>query len=191
MIPVILGTCSMCGKIGSMRANCNCERMARELEYLRNSDAEFKNFHRLLCERFGYVHDPIDWKRDQISLIEYIASQTDISAYTPLARNWLGPGVTYPCGCRSIGTSNEPPWYCNEHNTESRPLAPDLGEKSAKHDAAVTDKAGERGLGYTVFCGVCNLPMTEIEPGKWEHTGECQAINPNAIDPVHARWHRR
>jgi hypothetical protein len=32
---------------------------------------------------------------------------------------------------------------------ESRPLAPNLGEKSAKHDAAVTDKAGERGLGST------------------------------------------
>jgi hypothetical protein len=39
-------------------------------------DAEFKNFHRLLCERFGYVHDPIDWRRDQLSLIEHIATQT-------------------------------------------------------------------------------------------------------------------
>lgn len=34
----------------------------------------FKNFHRVLCERFGYVHDEIDWRRDQISLIEHIAS---------------------------------------------------------------------------------------------------------------------
>jgi hypothetical protein len=34
---------------------------------------EFKNFHRLLCERFGYGHDPIDWQRDQLSLIEHIA----------------------------------------------------------------------------------------------------------------------
>jgi hypothetical protein len=69
--------------------------------------------------------------------------------YDEMKANWLGPGVTYPCGCRSIGTSNEPPWYCNEHNTESRPLAPDLGEKSSKHDAEVTDKDGERGLGFT------------------------------------------
>ena len=38
---------------------------------------------------------------------------------------------------------------CSSAQTESRPLAPDLGEKSAKHDAAVTDKAGERGLGFT------------------------------------------
>jgi len=35
---------------------------------------EFKNFHRLLCERFGYVHDDSDWKRDQASLIEWIAN---------------------------------------------------------------------------------------------------------------------
>lgn len=34
---------------------------------------DFKNFHRLLCERFGYVHDEKDWERDQVSLIEYIA----------------------------------------------------------------------------------------------------------------------
>ncbi|CAE6967732.1 hypothetical protein [Paraburkholderia domus] len=33
----------------------------------------FKNFHRLLCERFNYVHDEKDWRRDQLSLIEHIA----------------------------------------------------------------------------------------------------------------------
>ncbi len=37
--------------------------------------AVFKNFHRLLCERFGYVHDPKDWERDQLSLIEHIAKR--------------------------------------------------------------------------------------------------------------------
>jgi hypothetical protein len=41
-----------------------------------NDDSHrFKNFHRLLCERFGYVHDEKDWRRDQISLIEWIAKQ--------------------------------------------------------------------------------------------------------------------
>jgi hypothetical protein len=25
----------------------------------------------------------------------------------------------------------------------------------------------------TVVCGVCNVPMTEITPGKWQHTGDC------------------
>ena len=40
-----------------------------------DSDHEFKNFHRLLCDRFGYTHDDVDWKRDQISLIEWIAKQ--------------------------------------------------------------------------------------------------------------------
>ncbi|BFG80921.1 hypothetical protein PTKU46_89550 [Paraburkholderia terrae] len=40
------------------------------------AEHEFKNFHRLLCERFGYFHDDKDWRRDQASLIEWIASQT-------------------------------------------------------------------------------------------------------------------
>jgi hypothetical protein len=34
----------------------------------------FQNFHRSLCERFGMVHDPVDWWRDQASLEEHIAS---------------------------------------------------------------------------------------------------------------------
>ena len=37
--------------------------------------ANFKNFHRSLCERFGYYHDEIDWQRDQVSLEEHIATQ--------------------------------------------------------------------------------------------------------------------
>lgn len=37
--------------------------------------ASFKNFHRSLCERFGYFHDEIDWQRDQASLEEHIAAQ--------------------------------------------------------------------------------------------------------------------
>lgn len=36
----------------------------------------FKNFHRLLCERFDYCHDEKDWQRDQLSLIEWIAKRT-------------------------------------------------------------------------------------------------------------------
>ena len=38
---------------------------------------QFKNFHRLLCERFGYCHDEKDWRRDQVSLIEHIAALTE------------------------------------------------------------------------------------------------------------------
>ena len=37
----------------------------------------FKNFHRLLCERFGYGHDEKDWQRDQVSLIEFIAGKAE------------------------------------------------------------------------------------------------------------------
>lgn len=36
---------------------------------------DFKNFHRNLCDRFGYHHDPVDWKRDQVSLEEHIAGR--------------------------------------------------------------------------------------------------------------------
>lgn len=39
----------------------------------RDDTHAFKNFHRLLCERFGYTHDEVDWRRDQVSLIEWIA----------------------------------------------------------------------------------------------------------------------
>lgn len=41
------------------------ERLVRE-------EHEFKNFHRMLCERFDYQHDERDWKRDQVSLVEHI-----------------------------------------------------------------------------------------------------------------------
>lgn len=41
----------------------------------------FKNFHRMLCERFGYTHDEVDWKRDQVSLLEFIAqAQAPVAA---------------------------------------------------------------------------------------------------------------
>jgi len=39
----------------------------------------FQNFHRLLCARFGYVHDESDWRRDQLSLVEHIARQAQPS----------------------------------------------------------------------------------------------------------------
>ncbi len=45
-----------------------------------DGDHEFKNFHRHLCEHFGYTHDEIDWKRDQVSLIEWIAKQVNPAA---------------------------------------------------------------------------------------------------------------
>jgi hypothetical protein len=57
----------------------NAIRKARSAP-LQDSDHEFKNFHRLLCERFGYTHDEVDWKRDQISLIEWIAKQVKPAA---------------------------------------------------------------------------------------------------------------
>ena len=55
------------------------------------ADAEhrFKNFHRLLCERFDYTHDEIDWKRDQVSLIEHIAKKIAAPrAAVPAPKGW-------------------------------------------------------------------------------------------------------
>lgn len=48
---------------------------AATLRQQAEADHDFKNFHRLLCERFGYAHDEKDWRRDQVSLIEWIARQ--------------------------------------------------------------------------------------------------------------------
>lgn len=70
----------------------------------------FKNFHRLLCERFGYVHDENDWQRDQLSLIEHIAQRASapppagppfsvrwaigqLLDELPQRRDWLNPDV--------------------------------------------------------------------------------------------------
>ena len=41
---------------------------------------DFKNFHRQLCARFGYVHDEQFWWRDLVSLIEHIASKAQPAA---------------------------------------------------------------------------------------------------------------
>ena len=45
---------------------------------------DFKNFHRQLCARFGYVHDEQFWWRDLVSLIEHIASKAQ-PAVEPVA----------------------------------------------------------------------------------------------------------
>ena len=49
--------------------------MTDTTEQKKQAEAGFKNFHRSLCERFGYYHDEIDWQRDQVSLEEHIATQ--------------------------------------------------------------------------------------------------------------------
>jgi hypothetical protein len=54
--------------------------------------AGFKNFHRSLCARFGYVHDELYWFRDQVSLEEHIAAlkaqPTDVDALMALADDY-------------------------------------------------------------------------------------------------------
>lgn len=64
-----------------------------------NDSHDFKNFHRLLCERFGYAHDEKDWLRDQLSLIEWIAKQSAGVPGTPGA-SWRANGEPDPHGDR-------------------------------------------------------------------------------------------
>jgi hypothetical protein len=61
-------------------------------------DQDFKNFHRLLCERFGYTHDERDWRRDQLSLIEHIAGRAAVSP------DATGKAVDASAGGQSIDT---------------------------------------------------------------------------------------
>ena len=67
---------------------------------------EFKNFHRLLCERFGYVHDDEHWRRDQLSLIEWIA------AMMPKPR--FPETFCSSCG-KSLGAGDSGVSHCGDH----------------------------------------------------------------------------
>ena len=50
-------------------------KWTEQKERAEKAEAAFKNFHRSLCDRFGYMHDPVNWRRDQVSLEEYIAAK--------------------------------------------------------------------------------------------------------------------
>jgi hypothetical protein len=87
----------------ALHEHCRDHRKPLESGDHNSPDHEFKNFHRLLCERFDYSHDEVDWKRDQISLIEWIAkrneevaSQRDnlLKAITLIAAQSLGDDWT-------------------------------------------------------------------------------------------------
>src|SRR5712692_562381 len=61
--------------IASAAWDAMVDRLADKDREIDRLQASFKNFHRLLCERFGYGHDEVDWERDQLSLIEWIAKR--------------------------------------------------------------------------------------------------------------------
>jgi hypothetical protein len=65
------------GEVDILRGNLSLaeEGLANAMQEIERLRSDFKNFHRLLCERFGYGHDEVDWKRDQLSLIEWIAKR--------------------------------------------------------------------------------------------------------------------
>lgn len=68
--------------------------LARQFLRAHEARTAFKNFHRLLCERFGYGHDDKDWQRDQLSLIEHIArSSVETKALQGLEAVGLRPNL--------------------------------------------------------------------------------------------------
>lgn len=60
--------------IESLSAQCAQPANPAQVTEATEDRRQFKNFHRLLCDRFGYTHDEKDWFRDQVSLIEHIAA---------------------------------------------------------------------------------------------------------------------
>lgn len=78
------------------------KQFAAEIERLRS---EFKNFHRLLCARFGYGHDEHDWHRDQLSLIEWIAKRAAVEPRADQCNcGCYSGGCDRPDGCRCDST---------------------------------------------------------------------------------------
>jgi hypothetical protein len=78
---------------------------AAPLVAVTDNDHAFKNFHRNLCERFGYSHDDIDWKRDQVSLIEFIATQVSPQAEKRNARQDIE--TAWRCGYYDAGYTHD------------------------------------------------------------------------------------
>jgi hypothetical protein len=92
---------------------------------VQDSNHEFQNFHRLLCERFGYTHDEVDWKRDQISLIEWIAKQVKPTPVQEPCAECFGQGIQ---GEDGDGIVSGVTWKCDACNGSGKehpaPAAP-------------------------------------------------------------------
>jgi len=75
-----------------------------------DADHDFKNFHRSLCERFNYVHDEKDWKRDLVSLEEWIAKkvQPEQEPVAVVSGYYGGKCVILPIDPARIYNSNTP-----------------------------------------------------------------------------------
>ncbi len=75
--------------------------------------AEYRNFHRSLCARFGYGHDPVHFRRDLVSLEETIAAKVDAPAAgdalgDPALQKLFGEAITGALGFGAQGV-NPPP----------------------------------------------------------------------------------
>lgn len=108
-------------------------------ERAKSAEHQFKNFHRLLCERFGYTHDERDWRRDQLSLIEWIAKRAEQPAQQePVAvvsGYYGGQCVILPIDPARIFNSNTPLYTAPQPCPTCEALARTVMLDQTSHDA--------------------------------------------------------
>jgi len=68
--------------------------------------AEYRNFHRSLCARFGYGHDEIHFRRDLVSLEEAIASKVA----APAAGDARLPPLNIEAAAKAMAECMDYPW---------------------------------------------------------------------------------
>jgi hypothetical protein len=163
----------------AMRLGAEASATLREESIAKNGriaelEAEFKNFHRLLCERFGYAHDPVDWRRDQLSLIEHIAErQSETPIHPP--KDWYCPNCSCDlCGAvhgrleRSELETNSPPQ--REYSVGREATADDVNQFIADHAKTPTTSAPPDRSDPDFqdwegpWCATCGAPVVQVDP---------------------------
>jgi hypothetical protein len=148
---------------------------------VQDSNHEFKNFHRVLCERFGYTHDEVDWKRDQISLIEWIAKQVQpAKEKAPQSANCEASGRISSDHARSAdykAAEKQEPW--NEGDTAYRPGG--MPQEFIAHEAEYFDDWSEwvcpNPEQYFMKCCDCGLVHEmQFNVVKYSEGDECEFV---------------
>lgn len=126
------------GKLKEIRA-----QHSRIAEQRDAANASFKNFHRGLCERFGYVHDEKDWQRDQVSLSEHIAKLVAQAGQVPEEWRAMLAGLQ---------------WHYEPYD--------DHWHKDAGHYCPVC--GGEQDTGHKEGCSLAAMLAAAPQPAKGE-----------------------
>lgn len=129
----------------------------------------FKNFHRSLCDRFGYAHDQIDWRRDQVSLIEHIASLTQQQEAEPVAyeariKYSFGWGGWQPCSRENYQEFSVPGACAGMYPVEARALYlhPPAAQPQVPHIWVLTESYNDYNQhGYYFVAAWTNKPTLQ------------------------------